>query len=455
MFWRRIADKNEIRDRLMNNPASYMKIKGPCRDQVEFQKSCLDTLLPPEHLARSVWAFVEAMDTRPCFSYVNTFQGCDGRPTTSPKVLLALWLYSILDGNRSARRLATLCQEHNAYKWIAGGTETNRTMLAQFCSKDPMKFEDLLTNCLAVMFKARLIDDKDFSQDGTKVKANAGFNSYRTKPSLQTIKETIKAYIKQLSTDTEEYEKRDRKRRLAIAKNRLERVEEALATLEKEQEIKKDNGTRNHNRPSEEDLKNVRASTTDPVVRKMKMGDGGFRLSYNIQFATGVDSRVIYGVDVVTTLDPGTSPRMMAKVHSRLAKLKMSAPKNWVADSAYSSREDIDTVAKLFPDCRYYAPPKVTNKTDPKKPRKGDSEAVLRWREMIDSDDVKDLYKKRCSTAEFSNAQVKNRGLKEFLLRGLEKVKGTSLLHAIAQNLSRFLHLKTLKKSSNGLVATA
>lgn len=424
-----------------------MKIKGPNRDQMEFHQSCLDMLLPPEHLARSVWAFVEAMDTRPCFSYVNTFQGCDGRPTTSPKVLLALWLYSILDGNRSARKLATLCQYHSAYKWIAGGTETNRTMLAEFCSKDPMKFEDLLTNCLAVMLKADLIADKDFSQDGTRVKANAGFNTYKTKSSLKKIKEEVRVYIEQLAKDPENYDGREQKKKLAIAKNRLERVEAALATLEREQEIKKDNGIKNHNRPSEEDLKKVRASTTDPVVRKMKMGDGGFRLAYNVQFATGLDSRVIYGVDVVTTLDPGTSPRMMAKVHSRLDKLKMSPPENWIADAAYSSREDIDAVAKLFPDCRYYAPPKVTNKADPKIPRKGDSEEVLRWREMIDTEEVNDLYKKRCSSAEFSNAQVKNRGLREFLMRGLMKVRGSSLLCAIAQNLSRYLTLMKLKKN--------
>jgi hypothetical protein len=46
----------------------------------------------------------------------------------------------------------------------------------------------------------------------------------------------------------------------------------------------------------------------------MKMGDGGYRLSFNVQFATGTKSRVIFGVDVVNMLDPGTSPTMMQKV---------------------------------------------------------------------------------------------------------------------------------------------
>lgn len=424
---------------------SKMKLIGPCRTQFEMQISDLETLLPPEHLARSVWEFVEAMDTRPCFSYVNTFEGYPGRPMTSPKILFALWLYSILDGNSSARKLEELCKNHNAYKWIAGGAPINRTMLAEFRSKNPIKFEDLLTNCLAVMVKAGLIDDKDFAQDGTRIKANAGNNSFRREDSLQKLREKIKVYIKQLIDSENEYDKRTKEKKQAVAQDRLRRIEEALDTLEKEKELKKENTKKNHNKPpSDDELKEIRASTTDPVVRRMKMGDSGFRLAYNIQFATGLDSRVIYGVDVVTTLDPGTSPSMIAKVRSRLAKLNMPFPENWIGDSAYSGAEDINAIAEMFPSCRYYAPPQTTK--DPKKHRKTDSEAVKKWRDMIDTDETKNIYKKRCSTAEFSNAQIKNFGLREFLVRGIEKVKGMTTLHVIAQNLSRYFNIIKQRK---------
>jgi hypothetical protein len=43
--------------------------------------------------------------------------------------------------------------------------------------------------------------------------------------------------------------------------------------------------------------KAVRASTTDPEARVMKVGDGGFRPAYNVQLATTTDrARVIVGV---------------------------------------------------------------------------------------------------------------------------------------------------------------
>jgi len=433
----------------MNNfNINQMKLIGPCREQMEMQFNFLDILIPPDHLARSIWKFVEMMDTRPCFEYINTFIACGGRSTTSPKILLAVWIYSILDGNCSARKLEILCKNHNAYKWIVGGAPINRTMLANFRSKDPSKFEDLLTNCLAVMFKADLIKDEDFSQDGTRIKANAGFNSFRKEQSLEKIKEEIKLYIKELMNEVFEnaYENREKEKKIRIETERLKRVEEALKTLEKERIIKKENGDKNYKRPSEEDLKNVRASFTDPCVRKMKMGDNGFRLAFNVQFATGMDSRVIYAADVVTTSDPGTAPKMMAQVHSRLAKLKMMAPKNWIGDAAYSGKDDINITAKLFPNCRYFAPPKVNKEYDPKMHRKGDTDAIKKWRDMIDTDEIKEIYKKRCSTAEFSNAQIKNCGLREFLVRGIEKVKGMTLLHVIAQNISRYFDLLKRKE---------
>ena len=138
---------------------------------------------------------------------------------------------------------------------------------------------------------------------------------------------------------------------------------------------------------------------------------------------------------------------MMSIVHSRLDKLNMSPPKNWIADAAYSSKEDVSKSAEWFPNCSYFAPPKVRKGIDPKKHLKKDSEAVKKWRDMIGSEEVEALYKLRCSTAEFSNAQVKNKGLREFSVRGLFKVKGMALLHAIAQNISRYLDLVTRKNA--------
>lgn len=430
----------------MNNQDKFKaryKLRTPCRNQIEMQINSIDSLLPLEHKARDVWEFVTSMDCSPCFALLKTLTGCDGRPATSPQVLLALWIFSIMDGNISARKLEKLCAEHNSYKWISGGVPINRTMLAEFRTLNPLLFEDLLTNTIAVMLKAGLINDVDFSQDGTRIKANAGFNSYRREETLEKTKRDLKEYIAKLQQEHESsYDKSKQKRKKQIANERLNRVEEALKMLEKEREIKKENGDRNRGSPSDEDLKEVRVSKTDPTARKMKMGDNGFRLAYNVQLATGMHSRVVYGVDVVMTLDSGTSPKMMAKVHSRLRNLNIRPPENWIGDAAYSAKRDVEAAADVFPNCRYYAPPKVHKGIDPKQHLKKDSIPVKNWRDLIDKEDIKNLYKQRCSTAEFSNAQMKQRGWREFMVRGLEKVTSSALLNVITQNIARFFDLR-------------
>jgi len=421
------------------NPVNF-KLKSACRNQYEFQSLCLDDLIPKDHKVRIVWDFVSQMDLTSCLEYIHSFNYEAGRSSVDPKILLALWIYTIMDGNCSARKLEELCQRHDVYKWLCGGVSVNRTSLAEFRSKNPSKFDELLTKCLAAMVKSELICDSDFSQDGTRVKANAGFNSFRREGTLLEIQTEITKYIEELKAEEKTNPDSYDKKKVAFAEEKKNRVQAALRSLEAARSEKAINGKRNNNKVTEEDLEKVRASITDPDVRKMKMGDGGYRLAYNVQFATGLDSRVIYGVDVVNTLDPRTAPRLMSQVQERLKRIKLSELRNWIADSAYSAANDIITAALLFPKCLYYAPPQI-DKEKAKIHQKKDCEAIKKWRDMIDSEEIKEIYKKRCSTAEFSNMHVKNCSLNEFSVRGFLKVKGMAALHAIAFNVARYLDL--------------
>ena len=53
------------------------------------------------------------------------------------------------------------------------------------------------------------------------------------------------------------------------------------------------------------------------------------------------------------------------------------------------------------------------------------------------SDEAKANYKQRAATAECVNAQARNRGLRQFLVRGNEKVRAVLLWYALAHNLMR------------------
>src|SRR5206468_8022903 len=81
--------------------------------------------------------------------------------------------------------------------------------------------------------------------------------------------------------------KQARERAARQRQERLERALEELAKLEAQRAAQ--TGGRKARSAA-------RASTTDPEARRMKMGDGGFRPAYNVQFAADTESRFVVGV---------------------------------------------------------------------------------------------------------------------------------------------------------------
>ena len=189
----------------------------------------------------------------------------------------------------------------------------------------------------------------------------------------------------------------------------------------------------------------ARASTTDADARVMKMGDGGFRPAFNVQFATTCKEQVIVGMDVVNA---GSDMAQLAPMVEQVQRRMGQSPDQWLVDGGFPSHQQIDAVADKT---EVYAPvpePKAKkdatkdeqdNEVQPDKhqPKPGDSEAVAQWRARMASDEAKEIYKQRAATAECVNAQARNRGLLRMPVRGLTKVRSVVGLFVLAHNLMR------------------
>ncbi len=79
------------------------------RRQIEWRPLALDELLPDDHTARLVWAYVEKLDLTPLYDRIRAVEGHVGRSPIDPKILVALWLYATIDG------CAVLCQAAGPY----------------------------------------------------------------------------------------------------------------------------------------------------------------------------------------------------------------------------------------------------------------------------------------------------------------------------------------------------
>lgn len=409
------------------------------RRQVELQPFTLDELLPADHDARAVWDYVQHLDLSGLYDEIRAVEGVPGRNKIDPRILLALWLYATLDGVGSARELDRLCKDHIAYRWICGGVSVNYHTLSDFRTAHPELLDEMLTDSVATLMHQGLVTLNRVAEDGMRVRASAGSDSFHRPETLArhlvVAQEQIARLKQELEEDPGTISARQRAARERAVRERAERLQRALKERE---EVASQREARKKGSGAE-----ARASSTDPEARRMKMGDGGTRSAFNVQFCTDTKSLVITGV-IVNNIgsDAGGMDPMIQQHVKRYGK----APGELLADGGFSTLDDIEQV-ELNHTTVVYTPVKEADKKrakgiDPFAPCAGDSEIIGRWRQRMGTDKAKDIYKERAASAELSNAQTRNRGLRQFLVRGVEKVKMVALWHAVAHNLKRALTLR-------------
>lgn len=231
---------------------------------------------------------------------------------------------------------------------------------------------------------------------------------------------------------------REQRARERAARERVERVEQALAYLPQAQEAKErqQQTLTTAKRPK---VTAPRTSTTDPQARVMKMPDGGFRPAYNVELATDKAKGVIVGVAVTPE---GTDAGQALPMEEQVVKRTGQHPGAYLMDGGFATQENITTLEER--GVTVYAPVRLPrNKPEEERyqPRYGDSPQVVRWRQRMATQEAKAVYKERGATAEWANAQVRQHGVSQFRVRGLVKVTTVMLLVAVAHNLLRWTAL--------------
>jgi transposase len=404
----------------------------PNRAQMELRAVDLESLLPADHAARAVWAFVESLDVSPLYAQVQSVEGSAGRPAIDPRIYLALWLYATIEGVGSARALERLCQQHDAYRWILGGVSVNHHSLSDFRVKHGEFLDGVLTQSVAVLMEQELVTLKRVSQDGVRVRASAGAGSFRRQPSLerclQEAEEQVERLRQELEKDPEATNRRQAASRQRAVEDRQRRVKAALEQMAevaaKKPEAEKDQ---------------ARVSTTDAEARVMKMGDGGFRPAYNGQFSVDTKTQIVVGVEVSNS---GSDQGQLVPMLEQLEKRYEVLPSESLVDGGFAGLKDIEKASEL--GSVIYAPvAKPKDKTrDPHASLPSDSPTIAQWRQRMGTPEAKEIYKQRASSVECVNALARNRGLQRLLVRGLPKVRAILLWFAIAHNLMRTLSLK-------------
>lgn len=409
------------------------RLRRPDRAQVLLRPCVLDELLPPDHDARMIWEVVTNLDLSEFYEPILARGSVPGRRATDPQLLVALWLYATKNGVGSGRELARLCESHDAYRWLCGGVAVNYHTLNDFRVGHESPLNALFTKVLACLVRKGVVTVNRISQDGTRVRAGAGSSGFRGRETLERLEEQMREHVealqRQLDDPAHSGSARQRAAQHRAARERLERVGQALDELSKVEEAKaKQKPKKSKNRPA-------RASTTDAEARIMKMPGGGYGPGYNVQLATDTASRAIVGVGVTNAgSDVNESEPMRKQVEQRTGQ----KVEEHLMDGGYVGLESIDRASKE--GVTIYAPvAKPRKAANPYESRKGDTPGIAAWRRRMGTEEAKAIYKERASTVETVNGDLKCwRGLGPFVVRGLRKVRCIALWSALAYNVMHF-----------------
>ena len=422
-------------------PRGTPRLRRANRRQVEFRACAWNDLLPEGHSARIAWQFAEGLDLSPLLVRIKSVEDQPGTPPIDPRILTTLWLYATLRGVGSARELDRRCGEHGEvpFQWICGGVSVNHHTLSDFRTQHVEFLDGVLTQSVAALLEQELVEMDRVAQDGMRVRASAGASSFRRKPTLEECLADAQAQVdalkNELETDPAAASRREQAARTRAAEERRDRVQAALQRIPDAEAKKK-----------KDEKEKARVSTTDAEATVMKMPDGGFRPAFNVQFATDTKTQVITGVEVTNSgSDLGEMLPMVEQLQERYDK----TPDEYLTDGGFAKKEDIE---QLDPDLDadassgtlIYIPvqkPKKDNR-DPHQPCAGDSPKIAAWRRRMGTEEAKEIYKERAATAECVNAIARNRGLRQFNVRGLTKAKAVILWYVIAHNLMRAVALR-------------
>lgn len=484
------------------SPAGPARIKPVDRNQMMMRPVDVEQLIEEDHPARAIWEFVGNLDLSAYQQAIEAVEGVAGRPVWDPRLLISLWIYAYSRGIGSAREISRRLQYDPAFQWLAGLEVINHHTLSDFRVAYDKELTELFTNTLGVMSAQGLVSLERVMHDGSKVRASAGADSFRREETLQAHLELARQQVQAMDDPRADESARQRAARQRAVRERKARLEQALEELSKIRQSKSDAQEKesarvslsdpssrimkeghggygpNYNVQISTDAKNkiivgvgVSQSASDsgelmPAVQRVQenlaqtpqqlVTDGGFTTRQNILDCAAK------GIDLI-----GSFPEHSEQAEGQL-KRRGVAPEFYVHAFHYDAQQDCyrcpageflhhngqenrpgviqhqyRAEASICAQCRF------KELCCPQNASKGrsiiravEAAPVQEFKQKMQTQEAKAIYRQRGAVAEFPNAWIKQKlGLRQFHVRGLLKAKLESLWVCLTYNIQQWIRL--------------
>lgn len=388
-------------------------------------------LLPPNvkdvlgenHIVFFVHRVVERLDLR---EFEQAYSE-EGGALYAPEMMLKVWLYAYVLGVTSARRLEQRIQEDLAFRYLAGGARPDNWALSAFRRRHGRGLNDVFTQVLELARSMGLVNLGHVAIDSTRVRGAASRERMDTEAKLRRERARLRRQIRrwqQACNAEDPDESAGMQIKITELERRLERIPGRLQRLRK-------SGLR-------------QISSTDPESRFLRSREG-WQLGYSAEIAVSED-HLIVAERVTQNASDNASLLPLVDEASRQCRGK---PQRVSADTGFFSLQNLHGLREREIDG--YVPD--ANLSYELK-GKGRAQGIGRSRHLRDpahrqmrrklrDPAGRQIYAQRKAIVEPVFGVLKQqRGLRQFRMRGLQRVGIEFTLAALGYNLSRLYHQK-------------
>jgi len=428
-------------------------------DQALLLPPSVHDFVPAGHLSRFVVALVtEELDLS---TILASYKGEKGQPPYHPAMMVALLLYAYAVGIYSSRRIAKACIERVDFMAIVALDAPDFRTTSEFRRRHLVALSALFVQVLKLCEQAGLVKLGHVALDGTKINANASKHkamSYermqKREPELQAeVDGWLKAAEAADAAEDAAFgvdrrgdempdwvaDKQARLAKIRQAKAELEAEAKAKAAAEQAAREKKDGDKLRPGRkavpPSDVPEPKAQRNFTDPDSRILKTKDGYIQ-GYNAQAAVDAQEQII----VAHTLsNNGNDQAQLAPLLDATKANLGRNPDEASADAGYCSAANLRTLIRrrikgyIATGRQKHGTKSATGKRSVKP-----GSLLARMNIRLKRGGHRSRYRLRKQVVEPVFGQIKQaRGFRQFLLRGIDKVKAEWAMICTAHNLRK------------------
>jgi transposase len=432
--------------------------------------------LPENDLVFFVIDLIPQLDLTPFHEYYA--RELRGQPPFDVTMMVILLVYAYSVGVTSSRKIAAACERNLAFRAIVGADRPDFRTISDFRKIHLAALKPLFREVLRVAGALGMVQLGNLSTDGTKMHANASRHKAMSYGYMPKEMARLEAEIDRLLHEAEQVDaeqdaalgsrrgdelpeelkrREDRLAKIRAAKARLE--EEAQAAAEAEQQRRDeaqaqreaDGRPRRGKEPAPVDPTpedKAQTSFTDPEAKIMRQSNKGFDYSYNAQAVVDGAHQIIVAAEVTQAANDKQQAVPMAQAAlENLKGARIERPQGGdgsltpipnTADTGYFSREAVEGLERLGMD-PYLAVARQkhheSSEAGAEPARSAEARVKAKMQEKLRTAAGKALYAARKAIVEPVFGQIKSaRGIRGFLLRGLEKVKAEWQLICLTHN---------------------